>query len=433
MQDDDKGKHSSLYTNWIFDTGVTDHIINSVTGLFNSFRVQNVFVVLPTGIKEVVTHIGSVKLTEHISLKGVLCVPGFELNLISMGKGRKEIGLAKEDKGLYRLLLNKREMKNEPNLVGRVQQEAPNSAVTENLVEHETTNNENGDTLVGNESDDIFADSHTNQLVLHDDHPSASTNQTNILDGNESNDIFADSHTNQLVLHDDHPSASTNQTNILEQSTIDIGQTNASGSPIPILCRSTRTRTKPSYLKDYHCHLVRNGASDVLQAVEADLKRAATKVIEKAKDLCKKKGVKDTDMAFDVVDGDARNVACDAVDKHHASLLVLGSHGYGTFKRAVLGSADRVRRLKPKRMQISWRDRTILEDNGIYTMRHMESYLGQSVSRWYCGIVKGDRYMLNDLRKKFMHDILVSNINSHKHSVIQRASEHDRNVFGRAS
>nr|GMD70627.1 uncharacterized protein LOC109164944 [Ipomoea batatas] len=97
------------------------------------------------------------------------------------------------------------------------------------------------------------------------------------------------------------------------------------------------------------------------------------------------------------------------------------------------GQADRVRRLKPKRMQISWRDRTILEDNGIYTMRHMESYLGQSVSRWYCGIVKGDRYMLNDLRKKFMHDILVSNINSHKHSVIQRASEHDRNVFGRAS
>nr|GMD79664.1 Retrovirus-related Pol polyprotein from transposon TNT 1-94 [Ipomoea batatas] len=165
MQDDDKGKHSSLYTNWIFDTGVTYHIINSVTGLFNSFRVQNVSVVLPTGIKEVVTHIGSVKLTEHISLKGVLCVPGFELNLISMGKGRKEIGLAKEDKGLYRLLLNKREMKNEPNLVGRVQQEAPNSAVTENLVEHETTNNENGDTLVGNESDDIFADSHTNQLA----------------------------------------------------------------------------------------------------------------------------------------------------------------------------------------------------------------------------------------------------------------------------
>nr|GLL49711.1 uncharacterized protein LOC109164944 [Ipomoea trifida] len=95
--------------------------------------------------------------------------------------------------------------------------------------------------------------------------------------------------------------------------------------------------------------------------------------------------------------------------------------------------ADRVRCLIPKRMQMSWRNRTILEDSDIYTMRHMESYLGQGVSRWECGIVKGDMHMLNDLRKKFMHDILVSNINSHKHFVIQRALEYDCNVFGYAS
>nr|GMD01405.1 uncharacterized protein LOC109164944 [Ipomoea batatas]GMD93440.1 uncharacterized protein LOC109164944 [Ipomoea batatas] len=36
----------------------------------------------------------------------------------------------------------------------------------------------------------------------------------------------------------------------------------------------------------------------------------------------------------------------------------------------------RVRRLKSKRMQMSWRDGTILEDSGVYTMRHMETYLG---------------------------------------------------------
>ncbi|XP_019153455.1 PREDICTED: uncharacterized protein LOC109149920 [Ipomoea nil] len=122
MQDDNKGKLFSLYTDWIFDTGATDHIINFVSGLFNSFQVHNFSVVLPTGSKEVVTHIGSIKLTEHISLKGVLCVPGFEINLISVsklakdsgcslsffadycviqsGQDQKEIGLAKEDKGL---------------------------------------------------------------------------------------------------------------------------------------------------------------------------------------------------------------------------------------------------------------------------------------------------------------------------------------------
>lgn len=36
---------------------------------------------------------------------------------------------------------------------------------------------------------------------------------------------------------------------------------------------------------------------------------------------------------MEVVDGDPRNVLCEAVDKHHASILVVGSHGYGAIKR----------------------------------------------------------------------------------------------------
>lgn len=39
------------------------------------------------------------------------------------------------------------------------------------------------------------------------------------------------------------------------------------------------------------------------------------------------------DVQVDVVEGDARNVMCDAVEKYHATILVLGSHGYGAFKR----------------------------------------------------------------------------------------------------
>ncbi|CAJ2677624.1 unnamed protein product [Trifolium pratense] len=35
------------------------------------------------------------------------------------------------------------------------------------------------------------------------------------------------------------------------------------------------------------------------------------------------------DIVVKVVEGDARNVLCDAVEKPHASILVLGSHGYG--------------------------------------------------------------------------------------------------------
>ncbi|CAJ2632021.1 universal stress protein MJ0531-like protein [Trifolium pratense] len=80
------------------------------------------------------------------------------------------------------------------------------------------------------------------------------------------------------------------------------------------------------------------GAAEVLPIVDADLKKTATLVIDEAKEICTKRSVKD--IVVEVVEGDARNVLCDAVEKHHASILVLGSHGYGAIKRAVLGSVS---------------------------------------------------------------------------------------------
>ena len=38
------------------------------------------------------------------------------------------------------------------------------------------------------------------------------------------------------------------------------------------------------------------------------------------------------DVVVEVMQGDARNVLCEAVEKHQASLLVVGSHGYGVIK-----------------------------------------------------------------------------------------------------
>uniref|UniRef100_A0A5B6YVE3 Putative Adenine nucleotide alpha hydrolases-like superfamily protein n=1 Tax=Davidia involucrata TaxID=16924 RepID=A0A5B6YVE3_DAVIN len=80
------------------------------------------------------------------------------------------------------------------------------------------------------------------------------------------------------------------------------------------------------------------GAADVLPYVEADLKKIAARVIEKAKEICISKSV--NDVIVEVGEGDARNVLCEAVEKHHASMLVVGSHGYGAIKRAVLGSVS---------------------------------------------------------------------------------------------
>lgn len=77
--------------------------------------------------------------------------------------------------------------------------------------------------------------------------------------------------------------------------------------------------------------LIVAGTTDMYTMVETDIKKTAQKIIDRAKELSKSKGV--ANVACEILEGDARNVICDAVERHHASLLVMGSHGYGTFKR----------------------------------------------------------------------------------------------------
>jgi len=46
-------------------------------------------------------------------------------------------------------------------------------------------------------------------------------------------------------------------------------------------------------------------------------------------------GLKVGEVTVEVAEGDARDVLCDAVERHCASVLVMGSHGYGAIKRYV--------------------------------------------------------------------------------------------------
>ncbi|XP_076912862.1 universal stress protein PHOS34-like [Bidens hawaiensis] len=80
------------------------------------------------------------------------------------------------------------------------------------------------------------------------------------------------------------------------------------------------------------------GAADVYPFVDSDLKKIAARVVERAKELCHSKSV--DDVKVEVVEDDARNVLCEAVERYHATILVVGSHGYGAIKRAVLGSVS---------------------------------------------------------------------------------------------
>jgi len=71
---------------WIIDTGATDHMISTVS-LFTSVTATiSSRVKLPNGNYAMVTHIGTVKLSEHLILHDVLCVPSFSFNLISASK-----------------------------------------------------------------------------------------------------------------------------------------------------------------------------------------------------------------------------------------------------------------------------------------------------------------------------------------------------------
>ncbi|KAM0843932.1 hypothetical protein ACQ4PT_057390 [Festuca glaucescens] len=78
-------------------------------------------------------------------------------------------------------------------------------------------------------------------------------------------------------------------------------------------------------------------AGDVVNFVEADLRKRAEDVADRARRLCIANSVHGL---IEVIEGEPRYVLCNAVEKHGADLLVVGSHGYGAIMRAFLGSVS---------------------------------------------------------------------------------------------
>ncbi|KAL6896589.1 hypothetical protein ACP4OV_007161 [Aristida adscensionis] len=78
-------------------------------------------------------------------------------------------------------------------------------------------------------------------------------------------------------------------------------------------------------------------AGAAVRCVEADLRKTADAVVERARRVCVANSV---EALIEVVEGEPKNVLCGAAEKHGADLLAVGSHGHGAIKRALQGSVS---------------------------------------------------------------------------------------------
>ncbi|KAJ7538001.1 hypothetical protein O6H91_11G030700 [Diphasiastrum complanatum] len=78
-------------------------------------------------------------------------------------------------------------------------------------------------------------------------------------------------------------------------------------------------------------------APDLLSSMKLHQEQVTAMILENAKKICEESQINATTL---VIIGDPRDAICEAVEKIHADLLVVGSHGYGAIKRAFLGSVS---------------------------------------------------------------------------------------------
>ncbi|XP_061353210.1 universal stress protein A-like protein [Gastrolobium bilobum] len=80
-------------------------------------------------------------------------------------------------------------------------------------------------------------------------------------------------------------------------------------------------------------------SSDAIFAMEKYGKDLANSIMEGAEAICNRLNT-NINLERLVGSGDAKDVICSAVQKLEADTLVMGTHGYGFFKRALLGSVS---------------------------------------------------------------------------------------------
>ncbi|XP_040377528.1 universal stress protein PHOS34 isoform X2 [Oryza brachyantha] len=77
--------------------------------------------------------------------------------------------------------------------------------------------------------------------------------------------------------------------------------------------------------------------TSAIESMRKAQEEISRKVVSRALDVCKQREV---NAMGAIVEGDAKEAICQAVEEMHADMLVLGSRGLGKIKRAFLGSVS---------------------------------------------------------------------------------------------
>ncbi|KAL8215732.1 hypothetical protein R6Q57_022569 [Mikania cordata] len=79
-------------------------------------------------------------------------------------------------------------------------------------------------------------------------------------------------------------------------------------------------------------------------------------------------------------------------------------------------------------LDLPWKTTKNRVDCGVFSMRHMETYMGGGVKKWMTGLhqeSEAQSKQLNQLHFKYLCKILLSNVNILKDDVVVQAREHD--------
>ncbi|GJW68595.1 hypothetical protein Tco_0123019 [Tanacetum coccineum] len=147
-----------------------------------------------------------------------------------------------------------------------------------------------------------------------------------------------------------------------------------------------------------------------------NMKNPAVSVIDSKKQVEKvatrKKKVQDMD--------DMR--VASILHKHFGQYLSVLNHG----KAAAISESQLVRGT------FDWQTDKRVKDSGIFVMRHMETYMGNELGKWKCGLdVKGKKQntQLGRLRNKYAANLLLSDCNIYKSKIHEEMDKMKSEVF----